>query len=507
MEHSNSIAASKTFWEKTYHQNINKLIGIGYRYTTDRQIAEDLAHDAFLLAYEKVDEFEGKGPFEAWLRRIMVNQCLQYLREQRKQKYIADYLQHEVETNEELSNEEKQDFSEAELLAAINQLPEHHKMVFNLYVIDGFSHAQIAKELDISEGTSKSHLARARKKIKELLSQKKKKSSIFLLFWNIDKLYKQRFKHFELPSSNDISFDSFTNHSIAEPIFNTQIPLISNYLTAVVTISSIGVLILTFWINSDKPKPIIEAKENNILKDTATLSENRINSKKDSLTINVDSMKNLKSIGLVAATVASFAVISNAQTKIATNSTAKMETIVDKPQTVILDKPSQANTDKVQKVVLDGDGVSKVIIDKPQTVVLDKPSEANGDKLQKVILDGSSKVIVDKPQKVVLDNPIKTNVSGTFYGEKLYWSEENNELYFEGKSIIKFGKNNTITNGRISFLDKVYYLVIDGKPAKLGDKINLTNKKYNLRSLSTQNALAKYGDAGKNGAIEIEIEE
>ncbi|HAK77267.1 MAG TPA: hypothetical protein DCM71_10245, partial [Runella sp.] len=120
-----------------------------------------------------------------------VNQCLQYLRDQQKQKYITDYLQHEVENNEESTYEEKQDFSESELLAVINQLPEHHKMVFNLYVIDGFSHAQIAKELGISEGTSKSHLARARKRIKELLNQKKKKSAVFLLFWNIDELYKK----------------------------------------------------------------------------------------------------------------------------------------------------------------------------------------------------------------------------------------------------------------------------------------------------------------------------
>jgi RNA polymerase sigma factor (sigma-70 family) len=505
MEHSNSIAASKTFWEKTYHQNINKLIGIGYRYTTDRQIAEDLAHDAFLLAYEKVGEFEGKGPFEAWLRRIMVNQCLQYLRGQQKQKYIADYLQHEVETNEELSNDEKQDFSEAELLTAINQLPEHHKMVFNLYVIDGFTHAQIANELGISEGTSKSHLARARKKIKELLSQKKKKSTIFLLFWNIDKLYKQRFKHFELPPSNDISFDSFTNSSVSLPVFNTQMPFFSKYLSAVFAISSIGVLALVFWINSDKSKTIIEAEKNKISNDTATLSENRINSKNDSLTINADSMKNLKAIGLLAATAASMTANSHAQTVVVTSPSAKMETIIDKPQTIVLDKPSEVNADKLQKVVLDG--ASKVIIDKPQKVVLDKPSEPNADKLQKVILDGASKVIIDKPQKIVSDKPSKANISGTFYGEKLYWSEVNNELYFEGKSIIKFDKNNTIMDGRISFLDKVYYLVINGKPAKLGDKVNLTNKKYNLRSLSVQTAIEKYGNAGKNGAIEIELAE
>lgn len=473
MEHSNLIVASKTFWEKAYRQNINKLIGVGYRYTTDREIAEDLAHDAFLLAYEKVGEFEGKGPFEGWLRRIMVNQCLQYLRDQQKQKYITDYLQHEVENNEESTYEEKQDFSEAELLAVINQLPEHHKMVFNLYVIDGFSHAQIAKELGISEGTSKSHLARARKKIKELLHQKKKKSAILLLFWKIDELYQKRFKHFEISASKSISPDLFKITSVPDPLFNPQLPFLYTYLSTAIPILSIGAVTLMFWTNFEQNDSIIDAKKNKISENTATISENRINSQKDSLTINADSMKNLKSIGLVAATVASLGVHSNAQTKITTNSSAKMETIVDKPQTVVLDRPFDVN------------------IDKPQTVILDKPAETH----------------IDKLQKTVLDNPINTNVSGTFYGEKLYWSAENNELYFEGKSIINFGKNNTIMNGRINFLGKVYYLVIDGKPAKLGDKINLTNKKYNLRSLSTQNALAKYGDSGKNGAIEIEIEE
>ncbi len=485
MEHSNLIVASKTFWEKTYHQNINKLVGLGYRYTTDRQIAEDLAHDAFVLAYEKVKDFEGKGPFEAWLRRIMVNQCLQYLREQQKQKYISDYLQHEVETNEELSNDEKQDFSEEELLAAINQLPEHHKMVFNLYVIDGFTHAQIAKELGISEGTSKSHLARARKKIKEILNKNRKKAAIFLLFWNIDGLYKKRFAQFELPSSKAISFDSFTNSSISSPIFNTEIPFFSKYLSVVVAILSSGALVLVFWANSDSSKTSIETGKNKISENTATISENRIISKNDYLTKNADSMKNLKTIGLLAAT--SLAINSNAQTVTPKSPSVKMETIIDKPQKIVLDKPSV------------------VIVDKPQTVILDKPTEA--DKPQTVILNGSSKVIIDKPQKVVLDNLIKTNVSGTFYGEKLYWSEKNNELHFEGKSVIDFGENQSVIKGTANFLGKIYYLVVNGKPAKIGDRIALTNKKYNLRSLSTQTALAKYGEAGKNGAIEIELAE
>ncbi|WP_435357899.1 RNA polymerase sigma factor [Emticicia sp. SJ17W-69] len=494
MEHSNLIETSKSFWEKTYHQNINQLIGVGYRYTTNRQLSEDLAHDAFLLAYEKVNDFEGKGPFEAWLRRIMVNHCLQYLRNQQKQKYLTDYLKNTVENNEESMYEESQDFSEDELLAAINQLPEHHKMAFNLYVIDGFTHAQIAQELSISEGTSKSHLARARKKIKELLNNNKKKSIIFLLFWNIDELYKKRFKHFELSSSRNISFDSFTKPSPSIPVIKPGLPFLSKYLSAIIAISSIGVVSLIYWINSEQTHSIIDLENNKISKDTATISENRIISKNNSLTKNANSMKNLKAIGLIASTAASLATNSQAQTVANTNSSAKMEVVIDKPQQIVLD------------------GTSKVIIDKPQKLVLDRPTKPSVEISQKVVLDGVTKVVIDKPQNILFDKTIKINdtkndISGTFYGEKLHWSAKDNELYFEGKSIIAFGENHNIIQGTANVLGKIHHLVVNGKTATVGDKIKLTNKKYHIRSLSPKTAMEKYGDAGKKGAVEIELAE
>src|SRR5215207_4708396 len=116
------------FWEEIYYQNIKKMIGICYRYTYDSKLAEDLAHDAFVLAYQKVTSFKGKGPFDAWLRRITVNVCLQYIREKSKEKSVSDFLSNEaitMETKDENSENEKYDFNHEELLAAINQLPEH----------------------------------------------------------------------------------------------------------------------------------------------------------------------------------------------------------------------------------------------------------------------------------------------------------------------------------------------------------------------------------------------
>jgi RNA polymerase sigma factor (sigma-70 family) len=268
MNDPNSTETVRAFWENTYSQNISKLIGVGYRYTADRQIAEDLAQDAFVIAYQKIESFKGKGPFEAWLRRIMVNTCLQYLREQRKNKYLDDWLKNEistVETDEENINPNSE-FTETILLGAINKLPEHHKLVFNLYVLDQFTHAQIGKELGISEGTSKSHLARARKKIKELLNEKpgtekkeKKKAAFQLFTWNIDGLYKKRFKNFGLASRRDFSFDSLSGQPVSSP--GAFIPVlkklsvfhVASIITVAITIA--GIVYLQFLKSRDVYPP------------------------------------------------------------------------------------------------------------------------------------------------------------------------------------------------------------------------------------------------------------
>jgi RNA polymerase sigma factor (sigma-70 family) len=470
MERSNLIETSKSFWEKTYHQNIKQLIGMAYRYTSDRQLSEDLAHDAFMLAYEKVNDFEGKGPFEAWLRRIMVNHCLQYLRNKQKQKYVTDYLQNEVENNEESMHEEKQDFSEDDLLDAINQLPEHHKMAFNLYVIDGFTHAQVSQELSISEGTSKSHVARARKKIKELLNKNKKKSAFFLLFWNIDGLYKKRLTHFELSPSKNISLDSFTKPSVSIPVAKTGLPFLNKYLSAIIAVPSIGVVSLIYWINSEQTLSKVDLEKNKISIETATLSENRIISKNDSLTNHADSMKNLKAIGLIAATTASLT--SHAQKD---TTPIKLEVKNNQSQSIVLNKPTKVDANANANV--------------------------NVNLTLNELANIQNSVNVDTPASII------TDISGTFYGEKLLWSAKDNELHFEGKSIIDFGENHNIIQGTANFLGKVYHLVVNGKSAKLGDRINLTPKKYHLRSLSPKIAMEKYGDAGKRGAIEIELAE
>lgn len=97
--------------------------------------------------------------------------------------------------------------------------------------------------------------------------------------------------------------------------------------------------------------------------------------------------------------------------------------------------------------------------------------------------------------------------SGTFYGSDIFWSAKNYEVYFEGKSVVHVGKNNFVSNGTANFLGPVKYLVYNGTPLTPNDKIKLTEKKYNLSYLSKATAQTKYGEKGKDGAVEIWLAE
>lgn len=196
---------SNAFWTKKYKQNIGKMIGVCYRYVLDRDLAEDLAHDAFLKAIEKSDSFRGLGRFDAWLMRITVNTTLQYLRNNRSQ-ILDDVTEEQLEempAEEEQGGDEvmeiirKADFTQEEIVEAVGQLPEHHLVVFNLYVFDHFTHKQIAEERGISENTSKSHLLRARKELQQILFDKAKnrKRPLMALLLLLPKLGRSAIDH------------------------------------------------------------------------------------------------------------------------------------------------------------------------------------------------------------------------------------------------------------------------------------------------------------------------
>lgn len=245
------------FWEETYNRNIKKMIGLCYRYVYDLQVAEDLAHDSFVSAMKKSDSFKGIGQIDAWLRRITINTALQYLRSSK----ISSQRQQDLFLTESIESEDTNspvDFTTQELLDAISLLPEHHRLVFNLYVIDNYSHNDIAKELNISEGTSKSHLARARKKLQSILNEKLKekdrKKSMVLLFLpfalgKIDVLYRRKFNSYELMPSRTLNFDALDTSDMGKPLI--QASFYNSILIYLIVILTVIVGVRFYWVNSD----------------------------------------------------------------------------------------------------------------------------------------------------------------------------------------------------------------------------------------------------------------
>ncbi len=141
------------------------------KYSRNQHDAEDVLQDSFLTAFAKVHHYKSKGSFEGWLKRIVINTALQKYR-----KEPALYLVKE----EIISEEEEVDFDESaigvnDLLAMIQALPDRYRLVFNLYVLDSFSHKEIAEMLNISVGTSKSNLSRAKQILKKAIENRKEK--------------------------------------------------------------------------------------------------------------------------------------------------------------------------------------------------------------------------------------------------------------------------------------------------------------------------------------------
>ncbi|HOO84033.1 MAG TPA: RNA polymerase sigma factor [Prolixibacteraceae bacterium] len=145
---------------KLYQMFAPKLFGVSLRYSRDQTEAEDTLHEAFVNIFSKIDQYSGKGSFEGWMRRIVVNIALEKYRKRFRVQTVEDVSIYDTRT----VNDDVYDHLNAEqLMQLIKELPPRYKMVFNLYAIDGYTHKEIAEIMGIDEGTSKSNLSRARK--------------------------------------------------------------------------------------------------------------------------------------------------------------------------------------------------------------------------------------------------------------------------------------------------------------------------------------------------------
>lgn len=162
-----AIAGHQDAQKRIYEKHAPKMLGVCRQYVKDLQFAEDVMIGGFLKVFKNLGSFKFKGSFEGWIRRIMINESISYVRKQQFVVYDdALYDRFELETNI-ISSE--MDVEHIQML--IDALPEGYKMVFVLYVVEGYKHNEIAKELQISESTSKSQLFKARKMLQEKLKK------------------------------------------------------------------------------------------------------------------------------------------------------------------------------------------------------------------------------------------------------------------------------------------------------------------------------------------------
>jgi RNA polymerase sigma-70 factor (ECF subfamily) len=146
------------------------------RYAQDRQEATDILQDGFIKVFDKIGLYDDNGSFEGWVRRIIVNTAIDAIRK-RKNEILTDdtgayQTQDSYYGNEEEEKSAYKGLGVNDVVAAMQQLSPMYQAVFNLYVMDGLTHQEIADELNISVGTSKSNLSKARARIKAILQTK-----------------------------------------------------------------------------------------------------------------------------------------------------------------------------------------------------------------------------------------------------------------------------------------------------------------------------------------------
>jgi RNA polymerase sigma factor (sigma-70 family) len=155
------LAGNRRDQELLYRRHAGKLYGVCLQYSGNDEEARDILQDGFIKIFGNLGQYKYEGSFEGWMRRIMVNTALEKYRSKHNL-YRVDDINSIPEQDAEPDNEDYSGLEAGDLLAIIRELPPKYRMVFNLYAIEGYSHKEIGKMINISEGTSKSNLSRAR---------------------------------------------------------------------------------------------------------------------------------------------------------------------------------------------------------------------------------------------------------------------------------------------------------------------------------------------------------
>lgn len=152
----NDIHAQKQLYDKY----AATMMTVCMRYVKDKQIAQDILQDGFVKLFAKIHTYSGSGSFTGWMKKIFVNTALEFLRKNDVLKYGTN-----IDDAYDIANRDEtvvEKISADELMKCIMELPDGFRTVFNMFAIEGYSHAEIAEKLGIQEGTSRSQYARAR---------------------------------------------------------------------------------------------------------------------------------------------------------------------------------------------------------------------------------------------------------------------------------------------------------------------------------------------------------
>lgn len=160
------VAGKPVAQRMLYERYADRMMGVCVRYARDYDEAADVMQEGFLRVFKKLHTFRHEGSLEGWIRRVIVNVAVRHY-----QKNSRLYIVNEMEEaeNQPGYDDIEDDLAYEDLLEMVQSLPDGYRVVFNLFAIEGYSHKEIAEELGISEGTSKSQLARARKSLQQML--------------------------------------------------------------------------------------------------------------------------------------------------------------------------------------------------------------------------------------------------------------------------------------------------------------------------------------------------
>ncbi len=161
---------------KLYQLYSRAMFNVCYRMMNNREEAEDMLQDAFTQAFIKLDSFRHESNFGAWLKRIMVNTCLNAINKRKVELTYCDNI-YDKELTDEVEDTDHVQFTVNRIAGAMEKLPEGSRMVFSLYLFEGYDHGEISQIMNITESTSKSQFMRAKRRVLEILKEQTPRDS------------------------------------------------------------------------------------------------------------------------------------------------------------------------------------------------------------------------------------------------------------------------------------------------------------------------------------------